>query len=90
MPIHGCYKNKHLLRMKNDTNFKHVRVCVLYVIHDHEYNPLCHVLFIDLLFDVFFSMRIHCEVLDFGEVQFGHENLFLPCITHVYVAPNIH
>lgn len=86
--------------MKNDTNFKHVRVCVLYVIHDHEYNPLCHVLFIYLFIIWFvFSMNKMNEFvlwefimkfLNFGEVQFGHENLFLPCITHVYVAPNIH
>jgi len=61
VPIHGCYKKKHLLQMENDMNFKHVRVCVLYVIHDHEYNPLCHVLyvylFIYLLLDVIFSMN---------------------------------
>ena len=38
----------------------------------------------------FVSIRVYYEVIDFGEVQFEYENLFLPCITCVFGALNTH
>ena len=53
---------------------------------------MCYLFMIKCVFfsyEWIYYIRIHYELLDFGEVQFGHKNLFLPCITCGFVALNI-